>query len=156
MEITEATQCLWMESTSKPTFQLAALHFPGWHKDFTFFIRGLSPCVQLSFILHYTNYIGECPEEFHSLSIFKAWNLLAGLSPGHTNNSAIYIQETAVEEATVDHLFMKSKLRGNKLATLKQLKALISRLNISSLDRFFFWVFFKVRSEENNTGQRRK
>lgn len=66
----------------------------------------------VSFILHYTDYKGVCPEEFHSLSIFKAWNLLAGLSPGHMNNSAIYIyiQEATVEEATVDHLFMKSKL----------------------------------------------
>lgn len=50
---------------------------------------------------------------------------------------------------------MKSKLCGNKLSTLKQLKALISTLNISSLDRYFFWAFFKVRSEGNDTGQAR-
>lgn len=79
-----------------------------------------------------------CPEAFHSLSIFKAWNLLAELSPRHANNSAIYTEDGAVEEATVDHLFMKSKLTGNKLSTLKQLKALISKLNISFVHRSFF------------------
>lgn len=39
-------------------------------------------------------------------------------------------------EATGDHLFMKSRLCGNKRSTPKQLKALITKLNISSLGSF--------------------
>ena len=137
----------WLNSPcSTPTFQ------PSISQDgFLFGFSRNPPNQQSSFILHYTDYIGVCPEEFHSLSIFKAWNLLAGLSPRHTSSSAIYIQETVVEEATVDHLFMKSKLCGNKLSTLKQLRVRTPKLNISSQ------VFFKVRSKgENDTGHAKK
>lgn len=115
----------------------------------------------VSFILHYTDYKGVCPEEFHSLSIFKAWNLLAGLSPGHMNSSAIYIYIYIYRRRQLKRplltIYLWSQSSGNKLATLKQLKAL--RLNISSLDRYCFWVLFffsKVRREEIDTVKNRK
>lgn len=60
-----------------------------------------------------------------------------------------------MEEATVDHLFMKSKLCGNKRSTLKQLKALLTKLNISSALLLQSLSFFKVRSEGNDTRQAR-
>lgn len=48
-----------------------------------------------------------------------------------------------VEEATVDHLFMKSKLCGNKLFTLKQLEALKAEYFISVLQLLLNPFFFQ-------------
>lgn len=68
----------------------------------------------------------------------------------------IYKQEAPVEEADIDHLFMKSKLCGNNPSILKELKDLhpswIFHLQIAVAA----WVFFMLQSEKNDTGQVRK
>lgn len=123
----------------------------------------VSVCSQALFII---TDLGECPEAFHTLSIFTDWTYCDGLAPGtwptththghiyicpyiyicseiicvHTYTHPMYMYPVGrtVRQATVDHLFMKSMLCG----TPKQLKSLITKLNISFLDSF--WVVFKV------------
>ena len=76
-----------------------------------------------------------CPEAFHSLYIFKGWNLLAGLSPGHTNSSAIYIQEAGQSKRPLLTIYLWSQ---SSVATSYPLWGNLKRLYPSWI--FHLWI----------------
>lgn len=76
-----------------------------------------------------------CPEAFHSLYIFKGWNLLAGFSPGHTNSSATYIQEAGQSKRPLLTIYLWSQ---SSVATSYPLWGNLKRLYPSWI--FNLWI----------------
>lgn len=146
---------LWR--TSKQFF-LLVLPLKTCFKRFTLlYFRFFCNSLQLSLIWCYSNYTGVCPKAGKAYPYLRPGTRWQGLAPGkRTSWPHIYNGESAVQEAAVDHLFMKSKLCGNTLSTVNQLKVETSRLNISSLNCNSFWVLFKGKMEESDARQVKK
>lgn len=83
----------------------------------------------------------------------RAGTYWQGLAPGvWTTEPSLYRRQGSRRGHCWPFIY-ESKLCGNNLSTLKQLKLLITKLNISSMNHYFCWVFLKVRSEGNNIWQ---